>query len=76
MNATKTVGLSVGTVIAGALASCPIVQAAVLGRFGALGVLPFVQRYQPVALLAVLGCAALVVYGVVRVRRSRRAQLT
>ena len=74
MNATKTVGLGLGTVVAGALASCPIVQAAVLGMFGALGVLPFVDHYRPVLVLAVIGCVALAIYSVVRRWRSRRAQ--
>jgi hypothetical protein len=76
MNSAKTVGLGVGTIVAGTLASCPIVQAAVLGMFGGLGILPFAQRYRPVLVLAIFGCAALAIYSVVRVRRSRRVYLS
>jgi len=38
----------------------------VLGTFGALGVLPFVDRYRPVLVLAVIGCVALAIHSVVR----------
>jgi hypothetical protein len=76
MRATKTVGLGLGAVVAGAVASCHIVQAAVLAMFAALGFVPFAPRYRPVLVLAVIGCGALAIYGVVRIGRSRRAHLT
>jgi len=75
MKTAKTIGLGLGALLASAVASCPLVQAAVLGIVGALGALPLLQRYRPVLLLAVVGCAALAVYGVGRLARGRRAPL-
>jgi hypothetical protein len=73
MNATKGVGLGLGAVVAGAVASCPIVQGAVFGALGAVGLLPLVARFRPVLMLVVFCCAALAVYGIVRSRRARGA---
>ena len=73
MNATKSVGLGVGAVVAGALGSCPIVQGAVFGALGAVGFLPLVERLRPVWMLVVVGCAALALYGIVQIRRARGA---
>jgi hypothetical protein len=39
---------------------------------GALGALPLSQRYRTALVLAVVGCGALAVYGVVRQSRGRR----
>ena len=70
---TKTIGLGLGALLASALASCPVVQAAVLGMLGALGAFPLSERYRTALVLAVVGCGALTVYGVVRQSRGRRA---
>ena len=72
MNATKTAGLGVGAVLAGAAASCPIVQAAVLGMVGGLGFLPFATEHRRMVALAVMACGAVALYGTVRVWRRRR----
>lgn len=72
MNATKTAGIGVGAAVAGAAATCHIVQAAVLGVLGGLGVLPFVNEYRSVVVFAILGCAGLALYSVVRIWRRRR----
>ncbi len=72
MNATRATSLGLGAIVTAALASCPIVQAAVLGMVGALSLLPFLQHHRFVPVLAVLGCAVLAVYGVNRVRRRQR----
>jgi hypothetical protein len=70
---TKTVGLGVGTLLASALASCPMVQVSLLGMLGALGALPALQHYRRALVLAIFGCGALAVYGVVRLSRGRRS---
>jgi hypothetical protein len=75
MNVTKTVGLGVGTLLASALASCPIVQASLLGMLGALGAWPILQQHRRVLVLVIFGCGALAVYGVVRLSRGRRSAL-
>jgi hypothetical protein len=72
MNATKGAGVGLGAVLAGALASCHLVQAAVLGMLGALGMLPFIARYRGLVVFAVFACGVLVVYGVVRLWHRRR----
>ena len=72
MTITKTAGLGVGAIVDGATATCPIVQAGVLGVVGGLGWLPFANEYRRALALAVLGCSALALYGVVHVRRRRR----
>ena len=72
MKAAKTAGLGVGAAIAGAAATCHIVQAAVLGMLGGLGVLRFVNEYRPVVVVVVFGCATLTLYSVVRIWRRRR----
>jgi hypothetical protein len=75
MKATRTIGVGTGALIASALASCPIIQAAVLGMLGALGALPLIQGYRAVLGLGVVACGALAVYGVVRLARGRRLPL-
>ena len=72
MNATKGAGVGLGAVVAGTLASCHLVQAAVLGMLGALGMLPFVARYRALVVFAVFACGALAVYSVVRLWHRRR----
>ena len=73
MTPTKGVGLGLGAVVAGAVASCPIVQGAVLGALGVSGLLPFLGRFRPAAVLIILVCSALAAYSVIRLRRARRA---
>ena len=74
MNAKNTVGIGLGgAVLTGALATCPIAQAAVLGTLGALGFMPFMERLRPVLFLVALGFCALAIYGLARTRRRRPA---
>ena len=73
MTPTKGVGLGLGAIIAGAVATCPIFQGAVLGALGVSGLVPFLGPLRPAAIVVVLVCSALAVYGVLRVRRARRA---
>ncbi len=72
MQGTKAVGLGLGALGASALASCPIVQAMVLALLGGLGALPFFQRHPVGVALLLIGCGAVVVFGVLRLRRVRR----
>jgi hypothetical protein len=72
MNATKTASLGISAAVAGAAATCHIVQGAVLGMLGGLGFLPFVNEYRSVVVFAIFGCATLALYSVVRIWRRRR----
>ena len=74
MKVTKTVGFGIGAIVA-ALASCHIIQAAVLGMLGGLGVLTLLEGRGPAVIVAVFGCGALAVYGVIRLWRARQAQV-
>ena len=66
MNATKGAGVGLGAVLAGALASCHLVQAAVLGAQGRSACCRSSHATGALVVFAVFACAALVVYGVVR----------
>jgi hypothetical protein len=72
MPTTKSVGLSLGgAVLAGAVASCPVAQAAVLGIFGALGIAPFAAHLRPMLYAVAMLCGALTIYSAIRIwRRS------
>lgn len=76
MNVTKTAGLGLATVLAAGVASCPIVQAAVLGIVGGLGLLTLAPEYRQVLVLAVFACAGLAVYSAASVWRRRRERVT
>jgi heme A synthase len=73
MKATKTAGLGLGALGASALASCHLVQAVVLGMLGMLGTMPFIRHHPAPLVLVVIGCGAVILYGVSRLLRSRRA---
>jgi hypothetical protein len=79
MTTKKRVGLGLGigggaALVAGAAASCPIVQAGVLGVLGTPGVAPCLGSFSIAGYVSVVACVALAIYGVARVRRSRRPE--
>ena len=74
MDEKKAIGVGLGgAVVAAGLATCPL-QIALLGALGALGFLPFLERVSPALYLAAVGFGAMALYGIVRLKRSRRAE--
>lgn len=67
----KVIGVGLGgAAVATGLAICPL-QIALLG---ALGFLRFLERLSPALYLAAVGFGAVALYGIVRLRRSRRTE--
>ena len=75
MDDKKKLGVGIGgAVTAFVLATCPL-QLALFGALGlsALGLSPWLERFAPALYLVAAAFTALAVYGLVRLRRARKA---